>query len=152
MNRLLVLSSLALSLSCGAAFAQQSSTPQSTDPQQAPAPQSSDAPMHHGHHRPNPHRQAEMLSRRLNLTPDQTRGIEPILASRDQQMEALHGNTQLAPADRHAQMKSINEQAEQQMSAVLSPDQMVQLKAMRRGGHHRGQNEQNGDNSQAPGV
>ena len=151
MNRLLVLSSLALSLSCGAAFGQ------TADPQQAPAAQTSNGdqdavPMHGGHHHPNPQRQAKMISRKLNLTPDQTSRIEPILASRDQQMEALHGNTQLAPADRHAQMKSINQTAEQQMSGILSPDQMEQLKAMRHGGHHRGQNEQNGDNSQAPGA
>ena len=151
MKRLIVTSSLALALSCGAAFAQ------TADPRQALAAQPSDegqnaAPMHHGHHRPNPQRQAEMISRKLNLTPDQTSKIEPILANRDQQMEALHSNTQLAPEDRHAQMKTINQQVEQQMSGILSPDQMAQLKAMRRGGHHHGQNEQNGDNSQTPGA
>ena len=134
MNRLIVTSSLAFALSCGAAFAQ------TADPQQAPAAQAPDvAPMQHGHHRPNPHKQAEMLSRKLNLTPDQTSKIEPILASRDQQMEALHGNTQLAPEDRHTQMKTINQQTEQGMAAILSPDQMAQLKEMRRHRMHHGQ-------------
>lgn len=95
--------------------------------------------MHHGHHRLDPQQQAEMISRKLNLTPDQTSKIEPILASRDQQMEALHHNTQLAPADRHAQMKTINQGAEQQMSAILSPEQMAQLKAMHRHHMHHGQ-------------
>ncbi len=147
MKRLIVTSSLAFALSCGAAFAQ------TADPQQAPAAQSQDAAtMHHGHHHPNPQRQADMLSRKLNLTPDQTSKIEPILASRDQQMEALRSNEQLAPADRHAQMKTINQQVEQQMSGILSPDQMAQLKAMRHSGHHHGQNEQNGDNGQTPGA
>ena len=141
MNRLIVTTSLAFALSCGAAFAQ------TVDPQQAPAAQTQNtapdgAPMHHGHHRPNPHRQAEMLSRKLNLTPDQTAKIEPILSSRDQQMEALHGNTQLTQDDRHAQMKSINQQAEQGMSAILSPDQMSQLKEMR---HHHMHGGQSGD-------
>lgn len=135
MKNLLVTSSLVLALSCGAAFAQQ--TP---DPGAAPAPQSAEAPIHHGHHRPNPHRQAEMLGRKLNLTADQTTRIEPILASRDQQMEALHTNAQLAPEDRHAQMKTINQQTEQQLSGVLSPDQMAQLKEMRHQNHmHHGQ-------------
>ena len=56
-------------------------------------------------------------------------------------MQALHGNTQLAPADRHQQMKSINQQTQQQMATVLTPDQMTQLKAMRHHGHwHHGQN------------
>ncbi len=141
MNRLTITTSLAFALSCGAAFAQ------TADPQQAPAAQTSNvaqdaAPIHGGHHHPNPQRQAEMISRKLNLTPDQTSRIEPILASRDQQMEALHGNTQLAPADRHAQMKSINQTAEQQMSGILLPDQMAQLKEMR---HHRMHHGESGD-------
>ena len=95
--------------------------------------------MHHGHHRPNPQRQAEMISRKLNLTPDQTSKIEPILASRDQQMEALRSNSQLAPEDRHAQMKTINQGAEQGMSTILSPDQMAQLKEMHHRRMHHGQ-------------
>ena len=147
MKRLFVTSSLALALSCGAVFAQ------SNDSQQAPDAQAQDgAPMHHGHHHPNPHKQAEMLSRKLNLTPDQTAKVEPILAARDQQMQGLWQNSQLTLQDRHQQMRSINEQSEQQLSGVLSPDQMAQLKTMHRGGHHHGQNEQNGDNSQAPGA
>lgn len=134
MNRLIVTTSLAFALSCGAAFAQ---TP---DAQQAPAAQSPDAAsMQHRHHHPNPHKQAEMLSRQLNLTPDQTARIEPILASRDQQMEALHGNAQLAPEDRHSQMRSINQQAQQGMSSILSADQMAQLKELRHQHMHHGQ-------------
>lgn len=136
MNRLFLTTSLAFALSCGAAFAQ------TADPQQSPAPQpdaAQTAPMHHGHHHHNPQKQAEMMSRKLNLTADQTSKIEPILASRDQQMEALHGNAQLAPQDRHAQMRSINQQAEQQMSTILSPDQMAQLKEMRHRHMHHGQ-------------
>ena len=132
MNRLFVTTSLALALGCGAAFAQ------TVDPQQSPSAQTpGDAPMHPGHHRPNPHRQAEMLSRKLNLTPDQTSRIEPLLASRDQQMEALHGNSQLAPEERHNQMRAINQQTEQGMAAILSPDQLAQLAQLRQMHHHR---------------
>ena len=138
MTRLILTTSLAFALGCGAAFAQ------TADPQQAPAAPTSNgaqdgSAMHHGHHRPNPQRQAEMISRKLNLTSDQTSKIEPILASRDQQMEALQSNTQLAPADRHAQMKAINQGAEQQMSGILSPDQMAQLKEMHRHRMHHGE-------------
>jgi periplasmic protein CpxP/Spy len=100
-----------------------------------------DAPYGHRHHAPDPQQQAAYLSRRLNLTSDQAQKLEPILATRDQQMQSVWQNQQLAPADRHQQMRSINEQAEQQMAGVLTPDQLTQLKAMRHHGrHHRGDN------------
>ncbi len=137
MKRLVVTTSLALSLSFGAAYAQQTTDPQAT----APATQGE-----YHHHTPNPHRQAEHLSRKLNLTPDQTAKIEPILAARDQQMHDLMGNAQLSPQDRHQGMHSINQQAEQGMSGILSPDQMAQLKAM----HHRGHHGQGGDEQPTP--
>lgn len=143
MKHLLVTTSLALSLSFGAAFAQQTTDPQATTPQQTPT-----AEGHHHHHAHNPQKQAEHLSKKLNLTPDQTAKIEPILASRDQQMQALWQNQQLAPQDRHQQMRAIHEQTEQQLSGVLSPDQMTQLKAMHHHGHHG--HEGNGEANQTP--
>ena len=139
MKRLLVTTSLALSLCCGAAFAQQTADPQQTAPAN---------PGYHHRHAPNPQRQAEFLSKKLNLTADQTSRLEPILAAQDQQMQALWQNTQLSPQDRHQQMRAIHQQTEQQLSTVLNPDQLAQLKAM----HHRGwrHNGQNGQNGQAP--
>ena len=125
MKRLIVATSFALSLTFGAALAQQAA------PQQPPTD-----PAQYHHHAPNPQKQAEHLSKRLNLTPDQTAKVEPILASRDQQMQAIWQNQQLTPEDRHQQMRAINEQTQQQMSGILSPDQMAQLKAMRHHGHH----------------
>ena len=138
MKQTVLLSALALSLSFGGAFAQQAQDPQ----QAAPAPQGE------YHHAPNPHRQAEHLSKELNLTPDQTAKIEPILASRDQQMQALRQNSQLSEADRHQQMRSINQQSEQQMNGILTPDQVAQLKAMRHHGHRGPQD--GGEPNQAP--
>ena len=91
-------------------------------------------PAHH-HHAPNPERQAAMLGRKLNLTPDQTAKIEPILADRAAKMQALEQNQQLAPQDRHQQMHAIHESTEQQLSSILTPDQMAQMKAMHHGHH-----------------
>ena len=108
-------------------------------PRRQPSPQTpSDAPQqqtteHQGHHRHNPHKEAVRLSKKLNLTPDQTAKLEPILADRDQKMQALHQNTALTPDDRKAQMKSIAMDTRQQLSTVLTPDQLEQMKAMR---HH----------------
>ena len=121
MKHIVIATSLALSLSFGAASAQ-GTAPGSPDASTQAAP-------------------GEHLARQLNLTPDQTAKIEPILASRDQQVEALRANQQLTPQDRHQQMRSIIEQSEQGMSSILSPDQMAQLKAMRRHGHRGGNGE-----------
>ena len=147
MKYIVAATSLALSLSFGAAFAQQAAPAQ--DPGTAQSAPATGGERHH--HAPNPQKQAEHLSRQLNLTPDQTAKIEPILASRDGQMQALWQNQQLTPQDRHQQMRSINEQSEQQMSGVLNPDQMDQLKAMRHHGHHGQAGQGNEDQSnQAP--
>ncbi len=62
-----------------------------------------------------------MLSKRLNLTPDQTAKLEPILADRDQKISALFANSQLAPQDRREQFKAIHQATEQQLATVLTP-------------------------------
>ncbi len=131
-----------LSAGLGIAGAQQLQDPQ-------PAPDAN-APQHH-HHAPNPQRQADMLTKKLGLTPDQSAKIEPILADRDQKMQALMANTQLAPEDRHQQMKAINQDSQGQMAAVLTPDQIAQLKEMRHHGHgHHGPDNQPNENGQSP--
>lgn len=133
-------------LSAGLAFAGAQQTQPAPD---GSAPQG-DAPMHH-RHAPNPQRQADMLTRKLNLTPDQSAKVEPILADHDQKMQALMANTQLAPADRHQQMKAINQDTEGQMAGVLTPDQLTQLKAMHHHDHgHHGQENEPTQNGQSP--
>ena len=126
-----------LTTGLGIAAAQQTQPAPDTNTPQA------NAPYHHRHAR-NPQRQAEFLSKKLNLTADQTAKIQPILATRDQQMQALWQNQQLTPQDRHQQIRTINQQAEQQMAGFLSSDQMAQLKAMRHGRGRHGQNSENG--------
>ena len=140
MKHVLLTTSLALSLSFGAAFAQQTTDPQATAP---PANGS-----YHHHHAPNPQKQAAYISEKLGLSADQTANLEPILAGNDQQMQALWQNQQLTPQDRHQQMHAIHQQTEQQLSSVLSPEQMTQLKAMHHHGHHH--HGQDGDGGQAP--
>ena len=138
MKNLLITTSLALSLSFGAAFAQQTTSPQDTPPAGQGYP--------HHHHAPNPQRQAAFVSQKLGLSADQTAKLEPIFATQDQQMQTLWQNQQLTPQDRHAQMRAIHQQTEQQLSGVLNPDQMAQLKAM----HHHRRHGQDGDAAPAP--
>jgi len=104
---------------------------------QAPAPQAS-APGAHRHHQRDPHRAAMKLSKKLNLTPDQTAKVEPIIADRQQKISALMSNTQLTPEDRKQQFHAIRKDSEQQLAGILTPDQLQQLKSMHHGhhGHH----------------
>lgn len=137
---------LAISLlTAGFSFAGAQQAQQAPDPSATTQP----APQHY-HHAPDPQKQTAYLTKELNLTADQSAKVEPILAARDQQLQALRGDQQLSPEDRHQQMKAINQQAQQQMAGVLSPEQMSQLKEMR---HHHGHHGRNGnapeDNNQS---
>ena len=129
MNRTAFPAALALILSGSLLFAQQ---PQP----QPPADQAATAAPAQAH---NPHRQTMRLAKQLTLTPDQTSKLEPILASRDQQIAALRSNTALAPADLHKQMRAIVQSTRQQMSSILTPDQMQQLKSIQQSHRAKGQ-------------
>ena len=145
MKRLLLSTALSLALAGTAAFAQQAQPqlPENSSP-------NANAPFHHrGHHAPNPQKQAEMISKKLNLSADQTAKLTPIFADRDQKFQALMQDQSLTQDQRHAQMKAIHQSTEQQLATVLTPDQMQQLKSMKHG--HRGnwQRGPNGNPNQA---
>jgi hypothetical protein len=126
MKRLILSTALTLALGATGAFAQQ---------QTAPAQDQTGTPHRHFHQPPSPQKQAEFISKKLNLSPDQTAKLEPIFADRDQKFQALFQNASLTPEQRHEQMKSIHEATEQQLAGILSPDQLQQMKAMHHGHH-----------------
>lgn len=145
MKRLLLSTALTLALTGTAAFAQQAqpTLPENSSP-------NANAPYHHrGHHAPNPQKQAEMISKKLNLSADQTAKLTPILADREQKTQALFQDQSLTQDQRHAQMKAIRENTQQQLATVLSPDQMQQLKTMRHGRRGNWQHGPNGNPNQA---
>jgi protein CpxP len=109
---------LALTLAGSTAFAQM---PAQTDPAQ----------QNTAHRHADPHKAAMRISRQLNLSPDQTAKIEPILADRQQKAMALRADTSLTDTQRRKQMHIIAAGTRMQMANVLSPDQMKQLKQMR---------------------
>jgi periplasmic protein CpxP/Spy len=78
----------------------------------------------------NPERQAKRLGKQLNLSQDQVSQIEPILADRDQQMQALRGDSSLAPADRRAKAKGIMDDSNSKIEAVLNDQQKQQYEQM----------------------
>ena len=144
MKRLLLSTALSVALAGTAAFAQQA---QPTLPESTP---NANAP-HHRHHAPDPQRQAEFLSKKLNLSADQTAKLAPIFADRNQKFQSLMQDQSLTPQQRHEQMKTIHQNTEQQLATVLTPDQMQQLKTMhhgRRGGW--GQHNPNNPNQAQP--
>jgi periplasmic protein CpxP/Spy len=130
MKRILLSASLALALSGSLGFAQSPTTP---------APESK----HFHHHRPNAQQEAAWLTTKLNLSSDQTAKLEPILADRDQKMSALWSNTALSPDEKKQQMRTIHQDVKQQLSTVLSPEQLEQMKSLHHGhrGPHHGQSQ-----------
>lgn len=137
MKRILLTAALALATS--AAFAQ-------APAQQAPAPIERTAPagtegQGFKHHAQDPHKAAMHLGKALNLSADQTAKLEPIFATRAQKMNDLNANTSLSPKDRHKQMRAIQADTQQQLSTVLTPEQLDQVKSMRKGRHGKGQTE-----------
>jgi DNA replication protein DnaD len=123
-NRNLLASALLLSLGAGAALAQQ------TAPTDAPAP-----PPHRGFHKPSPEREIKHLTKTLQLTPDQAAKLEPVLANRDQQLQAIRSNGQLTQQAAREQMKALHQTTEQQFASILTPTQLEEMKHMRRGPH-----------------
>jgi protein CpxP len=115
MNRLILTASLAVALSGTLALAQQDAPPVTA----------------RHHHVRNPQQETAMLSKRLNLSSDQAAKIEPILASRDQKIDALKSNTSLTPQDLKQQMHAIRKDT--QLATILTPDQLQQLRSRRHG-------------------
>jgi periplasmic protein CpxP/Spy len=97
----------------------------------------------------DPQRQVNMLTKRLNLTDEQKNRILPILTDRQQQMKSIHEDTSLSQQDRRAKMRSIFEDSNAKIKAVLNDDQkqkydeMQQQRRERMQQHHENQNESN---------
>jgi Spy/CpxP family protein refolding chaperone len=127
MNRSVLSAALLVTLSGGLALAQQQTAP--------PPPDGQAPPPHSFHHKPNPQREANRIAKQLNLTPDQAAKLEPIFANRDQQMQAIHSNGQLTQEAARQQMRDLMKSTQDQLATVLTPDQLQQLKQMRRGPH-----------------
>jgi hypothetical protein len=107
--------------------------------QDTPAPGDSTAAKT-AHQAPDPQRQTARLSRKLQLTPEQAARIEPILQSRQQQMQQLRADNTLAPRDRRAKMRSIMQDSNTQLQAVLTDSQKQQYQQMQQQAMQRRQN------------
>ena len=98
-----------------------------------PPPQDQQGQMDHGHGRGGPQgreHQLEMMTKRLNLTPDQVTQVKAIEDDSMTQAKALHSDTSLSQDDRHAKMMSIHEAAQTKIRAVLNDEQKTKFDAM----------------------
>lgn len=126
-------------LSAGLIFAQ--SEPQQAPDTTAPAAQQ---PMQGRHFDSHPNRQARRLAKKLNLSKDQQAQIKPILVDRARQMQALHADSSLAPADRRAKAQAIQQDSRSKIEAVLNDQQKQQFEqflAQRQARRYHNQNQ-----------
>jgi periplasmic protein CpxP/Spy len=81
-----------------------------------------------------------MLTKQLDLTPDQVTQIKGIFADEGTQMKALHEDTSTPQADKRQKMFSIHKDSHARFMAVLTPDQTTKFEAMQaRMREHRGE-------------
>jgi protein CpxP len=75
----------------------------------------------------DPDQQLTRMTQRYNLSADQQSQIKPILASQQQQMQALHGDSSMSREDRMAKMQSIHSDSNTKIEAILNADQKKQF-------------------------
>jgi Spy/CpxP family protein refolding chaperone len=121
MNRIILTSALLLSLTGANAFAQ------------ATAPQAPPQTQRHVH---NPHKAAMKMGEKLGLSQDQTAKLEPILAERQQKMKALRADSTLTDDQKKDQRRQIQQNTHAELSGVLTPEQMQQLRTMQKAHRH----------------
>lgn len=93
----------------------------------------------HGRRHFDPAKRAEMLGKQLNLTSDQQGKVLDVLKSEQSQMESLHSDTSLSQEDRHSKMMDIHKSSNDQIRAVLTPDQQKKFDEMQSRHEHWGQ-------------
>jgi periplasmic protein CpxP/Spy len=97
--------------------------------QETPPPDASGAPAGHmGRmgHMPSPDEQLAHMTKRYNLSADQQAQIKPILADRAQQMMTLRQDQSMSREDKMAKMKSLRDDSDTKIQAVLNDTQKKQ--------------------------
>jgi len=86
-------------------------------------------------------RQTQGLTKRLGLSADQSGKVQQIMLARDQEMMAMRGQMQAGTADRkqlREQMMAGRTKYDDQLKAVLTPDQYTNYTAMQANRRQRG--------------
>ena len=100
---------------------------------------------------PSPDDVVQRLGEKLTLSDDQKAQIKPIIADRQQKMQALRSDTSLRRGQKGRQMKSILEDSDKKINAILTPDQQKQYaelqQQMKERRQARRQNKNGGDST-----
>ncbi len=83
------------------------------------------------HRNADPKKQARLMARKLGLSSEQTTKLEPILVERQQQMESVRADTSMAARDMHAKMRTIHQESDQKIEAILNDGQKQQYEQMK---------------------
>lgn len=81
---------------------------------------------------PTPDAVVDIMGAKLNLSDDQKAQIKPIIVERRQQMQVLRQDTSLRPLQRKRRMKSIFNDSDKKIKAVLNDDQRKQYAQIER--------------------
>ncbi len=83
------------------------------------------------------HREARKsrVAAKLGLTPDQQSKLKDLHASTRQQRQAVLTNSALSNEQKQAQLTQIRQASKAQLAAILTPDQLAQLRQMHMGQH-----------------
>ena len=95
-------------------------------------------------------RRLEMMTKQLNLTPDQVTQVKAIEADNRTQMRALHEDTSTAPADKRPKMMAMREASTAKVRSILTPDQQTKFDAMEARMRERMQNREGGQGGPPP--
>jgi periplasmic protein CpxP/Spy len=82
------------------------------------------------HHRLTADEQTARMAKELDLSADQVTQIKPILADRQQQMEALHQDQSTSSQDKMTKMKSLRDDSNAKIEAVLNDTQKQKFEQM----------------------
>jgi periplasmic protein CpxP/Spy len=88
-------------------------------------------------------RQVEMLTKRLNLTPDQVTQVKAIDADQMGQIKALRDDTSTPKADKRSKMMEIHQASQDKIRNVLTDEQKMKFDAMQAKMKERRQNRMN---------
>ena len=99
----------------------------SNDQQSGPAMQAQHS---YGHNHFDPEKRTAMLTKQLSLSSDQQSKVEAILKSEKSQMDSLRSDSSASQEDRHSKMMEIHKSSNEQIRALLDPDQQKKFEEM----------------------
>lgn len=92
--------------------------------------------MHH-HRRWSAQRQLKHMTKTLNLTADQQQQMLPILQDLHSKMKGMHENTSLSPQQRREQGRTLMQDTNQKLEAIMTDSQKQQFEQQMQQRHQR---------------